>query len=42
VLENGTGALPSRFLELMSDERLEQGEEEEPFFGQSGSAAFGT
>lgn len=42
VLKNGTGALQSRFLELMSGERLEQGEEEEPFLGHSSSAAFGT
>lgn len=42
VLKNGTGTLESRFLELMSSERREQGEEEEPFLGQPGSTAFGT
>ena len=41
VLKNGTGGLQSCFLELMSGERLEQGEEEEPFLSQPGSPAFG-
>ena len=42
VLKNGTPALQSRFLQLMSGERLEQGEEEETFQSQPGCSAFGT
>ena len=46
VLKNGTGGLQSRFLELPSGERLEQGEvergEEERFLNQPDSTAFGT
>lgn len=42
VLKNGAAALQSRFLQLMSGERLEQGEEEQPFLSQPGSPAFGT
>lgn len=40
VLKNGTGALQSRFLELASGERLEHGEEEEPFLNRPGSNLF--
>lgn len=42
VLKNGTGAVQSRFFELMSGECLERGEEEGRFLNRSGSAAFGT
>ena len=42
VLKNGTGVLESRFLEMMSSERLERGEEEELFLNRPGSIAFGT
>jgi hypothetical protein len=42
VLKNGTGALESRFLEMMSGECLERGEEEERFLNRPGSTAFGT
>jgi hypothetical protein len=42
VLKDGTGAVESRFFELMSGECLERGEEEERFLNQPGSTAFGS
>jgi hypothetical protein len=42
VLKNGTGAVESRFLELMSGECLERGEEEERCLNRPGSTAFGS
>jgi hypothetical protein len=49
VLKNGTGEVQSRFVEMISGERLEQrgerlerGEEDEPFLNRPGSNVFGT
>ncbi|MGC2193561.1 MAG: hypothetical protein WA628_02725 [Terriglobales bacterium] len=41
VVKDGTGAVKSRVLELSLDERLEQGEEEQPIPSRSDTNPFG-